>query len=90
MFEQIALRGESADLVFVYHKAAALAGWQIVRVRDSTEWKLTATVTTRNDYLTRQRPLLFTAISNKVPLRWEVQELHINERHLTATLGKPL
>jgi len=90
MFERITLHGESASLVFVYHTAAKLTAWQIQRAKDSTEWTLTARVAKSDAFQLRQRPLLFTAPHEKGFWRWEVNELHLTEHGLRATLGQPL
>jgi hypothetical protein len=90
MFKSITLRGESASLLWGYHTAAALTSWRISRPENATKWTLTATVANSDAFKARQRPLLFTAPHEKGRWCWEVQELHLGERQLTATLGQPL
>jgi hypothetical protein len=90
MFERITLHGEQASLVWAYHTAATLRSWKVHRGQNSPDWKLTATVTSADLFQTRQRPLLFTAPREKGRFCWEVRELHISDRQLTATLGQPV
>lgn len=90
MFKSIVLRGESGALLWGYRSAASLSKWRVSRPENATTWTLTATVDTVDPFQARQRPLLFTAPRDKGRWCWEVQEIHISEQQLTATLGQPL
>ncbi len=90
MFKSITLHGQSASLLWGYHTAATLTAWKINRPENSTAWTLTATVSKADAFQARQRPLLFTAPREDGRWCWEVRELHMSERQLTATLGDPL
>ena len=90
MFKSLALTGESASLLWGYHTAATLTSWRISRPENAKEWTLTAIVTKVDPFQARQRPLLFTAPRDKGRWCWEVKELHLGDRQLTATLGQPL
>ena len=90
MFERITLHGESGSLLWGYRTAATVTDWKIRREKDTPEWKLTATVRQVDAFQARQRPLLFTAPRDKGRWCWEVQQVYLNERELTATLGQPV
>lgn len=89
MFEKFAMHGEAASLVWAYHTAATLTSWRVTKTPDK-QWTLTATVARVDPFQARQRPLLFTAPHEKGRWAWEVQELHLGDGTLTATLGPPL
>ena len=88
MFEKLTIHGEAASLLWGYRTAATLSAWRITK--DQQQWKLTATVQQMDAFQARQRPLLFSAPHEKGRWCWMVEELHISERQLTATLGQPL
>jgi hypothetical protein len=90
MFKNIALTGVSGSLLWGYHTAATLTSWRVSRPEHAKEWTLTGTVTKFDPFQARQRPLLFTAPREKGRWCWEVKDLRVNERQLTATLGQPL
>lgn len=94
MFESVVLRGGTASLLWGYRTAATLTNWRIqkkaTKVQKDSAWTLTATVQQCDAFQARQRPLLFTAPRDKGRWCWEVREISIGERSLTATLGPPL
>lgn len=90
MFKSIALTGDTGSLLWGYRTAATLSGWRISRPEGATGWTLTAKVTKADPFQARQRPLLFTAPRENGRWCWEVQEIHLGEREITAKLGQPL
>lgn len=89
MFERLAIHGDTASLVWAYHTAASLSQWRITKANNK-QWTLRATVARIDPFQARQRPLLFSAPHSQGFWRWEVQELHLTDGSLTATLGPPL
>lgn len=65
-------------------------GKAIAPKRVTKEWILTGIVARVDGFTARQRPLLFTAPRDKGRWCFEVRELTVGERRLTATLGQPL
>lgn len=88
MANSITFRGVAGSLLWGYRTAATLTAWRIAMEKNA--WKLTATVDRCDAFQARQRPLLFTAPRDKGRWCWEVQEIHISDKQLTATLGPPL
>ena len=88
MFDKLTIHGDQASLLWGYRTAASLTAWRITK--EKQQWKLTATVTKVDPFQARQRPLLFTAQHDKGRWCWEVQEIHIGDRELRATLGPPI
>lgn len=90
MFQSVTLHGPTGSILWGYRAAVSLKDWRIAKEKDKETWKLTATVEKCDVYQSRQRPLLFTAPREGGRWCWDVQEIHIGERELTATLGPPL
>lgn len=90
MFESVTLRGRSAALLWGYRTAATLKEWTIAKGKKTGTWTLTATIEKADAFQARQRPIRFAAPRERGHWYWEVQEIHLGERQLTATLGQPL
>lgn len=87
MFTSVTLRGSAGALVLGYKDAVTLTTWTIAKTEG--QWKLTALVKRVDPYLSRQRPLLFTAARPGGYWAWPLVDLQLGERGLIATLGPP-
>lgn len=88
MFTSVTLHGSVGALVLGYRDAVTLTTWTIARTAEGT-WTLTALVKRVDPYLSRQRPLLFTAPRPGGFWAWPLVDLQLGERGLMATLGPP-
>jgi hypothetical protein len=84
----ISVAGPSAELIWVYRRAATLGRWSL-RMNPSTGGALSAHIDTIDDtYGLSQRPLVFRVTRpSGVVWRWPVTELQIAGETLTASLG---
>ena len=80
------IAGVTGSLKWVYHTAATLASWKVVRSEGS--WMLTATVVSADAFRVSQRPLAFVAPVSTGAWRWPVEELQITGATLSARLGR--
>lgn len=87
MFTAVRLRGSAGALVLGYKDAVTLKAWAIAR--SEGKWTLTAAVASVDPYLSRQRPLLFTAVGPSGYWAFPLIDLQLGERGLIATLGPP-
>jgi hypothetical protein len=74
-------RGEAGQLMWSYHKAADLTGWEL------KEGRLTATVVSKDDFKVSQRPLTFVVTRPTTTWKWDVTSLQITGSSLSATLA---
>ena len=70
-----------------YSDAVVLKSWAITKA-DGT-WTLTAAIARVDPYLSRQRPLLFTAPRPGGFWQWPLVDLQLGNARLVATLGPP-
>lgn len=88
MFTTLTLRGRTGSLVLGYKDAVVLGAWSLAKVDE--HWTLKAEVLRTDRYLSRLRPLLFTAPRPKLPpWCWGVERLDLGPDRLVAVVGPP-
>jgi hypothetical protein len=87
VFQTITLRGSAAALMLGYKDAVVLKSWAITKT--DGQWTLRATVARVDPYLSRQRPLLFTAPRPGGFWAWGVESVDVGTSSLVAKLGPP-
>jgi hypothetical protein len=88
------LRGTRGSIVWGYHTAVALGEWKVKReqlpgTQFDTGWRLRASVTKADVFLSQRRPLYFTAPHHKGQWCWPVEALMISGTQLMARLRAP-
>ena len=80
------LRGTEARIVWGYQPAVRLCAWSVENT--SGRKVLTGSILETDPFRVAQQPLTFV-VSRSAGLtwRWPVDELHIADRQVTATLG---
>ncbi len=61
MFERLRLFGRAGTVLYGYRPALELSAWEIVQDKKTKQWILSGKPTKMDAFLTRQRPLMFTA-----------------------------
>lgn len=87
MFERLTLHGGPGALVLGYKDAVVLRTWRIAK--HEGQWTLTGTVGRVDPFLSRQRPLLFSAPRPGGFWAWPITDLELGVQQLTAKLGPP-
>ena len=88
MINSLVINGGAGTLVLGYKDAVILRSWQIAKVGE--QWMLTGAVARADPYLSRLRPLYFSAPRQGLPpWCWGVEKLDIGPGRLQAVLGPP-
>jgi hypothetical protein len=88
MFQKLTLHGGAASLVLGYSTAVVLRSWRIAK-DDTGRWVLTGSIGRVDAFLSRQKPLLFTAPRDGGFWAWGVESIELGPTSLRAYLGPP-
>lgn len=95
MFQSLTMRGTEGSISWGYKVGVALVGWSVRKVKSEDgpgfQWSLTGRVDGPvDDFVLRQRPLLFTAPRRGGRWCWPVRDLHLlSATSVTAQLDPP-
>lgn len=87
MFRRLRLKGTTGTVVWGYRTAVVLRAWSMAR--HEGQWRLSGRVARVDPFLSRQRPLLFTAPRRGGFWAFPVMDLQVGTEQLSARLGPP-
>lgn len=82
------IRGVRALVKWAHYNAAVVEGYAI-KISETGQWSLRATVVMTDAYKLSKRPLIFVALHEKGEWRWPIVDFELHGGALRAQLGAP-